>query len=202
MIRATIIVAALLVAAGNAPAQATKAAGTKTPATKAPATKAADTKAGVTQASGTKAAGTKTAGTKTAGTKAAANSAAGQGGALSVAQEQPEDRLPDILREEYDYDDGGRRDPFFSLLSTSELRPTIADLKLVGILFDESGRRPVAVLRDVATNEQYRITTGMTLGRMRVSTIRRRSVVFTIEEFGLNRQDSLVLGDTTRARGR
>ena len=35
---------------------------------------------------------------------------------------------------------------------------------------------------------------------MRVSSIRNKTVVFTIEEFGTTRQDSLVLGDTTKAR--
>ena len=86
------------------------------------------------------------------------------------------------------------------MLTTAELRPTVTDLRLVGILYDESGRRPVAIMRDVGNNTQYRVTTGMTLGRMRVATIKRRAVIFTIEEFGLNRQDSLVLGDTSKVR--
>ena len=114
----------------------------------------------------------------------------------------PAARVPVIMREVYDYDAAGRRDPFASLLSTSELRPTVADLRLVGVLYDESKRRPVAIMRDMQTNTQYRVTTGMTLGRMRVFMINRRSVIFTIEEFGLNRQDSLVLGDTTKVRAR
>jgi hypothetical protein len=106
------------------------------------------------------------------------------------------------MREVFDYDAAGRRDPFISLLTTDELRPTVADLRLVGVLYDESGRRPVAIMRDILSNTQYRVTTGMTLGRMRVAAIKRRSVVFSIEEFGTNRQDSLVLGDTTKVRAR
>jgi hypothetical protein len=35
---------------------------------------------------------------------------------------------------------------------------------------------------------------------MRVSAIRTKTVLFTIEEFGSSRQDSLVLGDSTKAR--
>jgi hypothetical protein len=42
----------------------------------------------------------------------------------------------------------------------------------------------------------------MALGRLRVALIKRRSVIFNIEEFGLNRQDSLILGDTTKVRAR
>ena len=96
----------------------------------------------------------------------------------------------------------GRRDPFNSLLTTNELRPTISDLRLTGVLYDHTGRHSVATLRDLGTNAQYRVTTGSTLGRMRVSTIRYTTVVFTIDEFGTTRQDSLVLRDTTKARGK
>jgi len=205
----------LFVIAADASAQATKAPATKTqtpPATKAPATKAPATKAPATkQDTGTKAAprpasatkqDTKTAAPANA-TKGAAGGPAQRRPALAVAPEVvPPPRIPVIMREEFDYDAAGRRDPFVSLLTTTELRPTVADLRLVIVLFDPTGRRPVAVMRDLTTNTQYRVTTGMTLGRMRVSEIKRRSVIFSIEEFGLNRQDSLVLGDTTKARAR
>jgi len=107
-----------------------------------------------------------------------------------------------IMREEFAYGRDGRRDPFYSLLATSELRPTIGDLRLTGILFDHSGNRSVATLRDVASNMQYRVFVGSTLGRMRVSIIRMKAVIFTIDEFGTTRQDSLFLGDSTRTRGR
>jgi len=145
-----------------------------------------------------------TAGAQATKTAPATKQAAGpqRRPALQVAPETAPAKPPVIMREVYAYDAGGRRDPFVSLLTSTELRPTVADLRLVIVLFDQSGRRPVAVMRDIATNTQYRVTTGMTLGRMRVAEIKRRSVIFTIEEFGLNRQDSLVLGDTTKARAR
>jgi hypothetical protein len=107
-----------------------------------------------------------------------------------------------IMREEYAYSRDGRRDPFYSLLATSELRPTIGDLRLTGILFDRSGSRSVATLRDVSSNIQYRVFVGSTLGRMRVNAIRMKAVVFTIDEFGTTRQDSLFLGDSTRMRAK
>jgi hypothetical protein len=123
---------------------------------------------------------------------------------MTVAPESTAARaqIPVIMREAYDYDAAGRRDPFFSLMSTEDVRPAISDLRLVNIIFDESGRRPIAVMRDVANNTQYRVTNGSTLGRMKVALIKRRVVIFSIEEFGLNRQDSLILGDTTKARAR
>jgi hypothetical protein len=104
-----------------------------------------------------------------------------------------------VMREAYDYSGSGRRDPFVSLLTTNDLRPALADLHVVGILYDVSGRRSVAILRD-QQNTQYRAMVGSTLGRMRVAQIKPRSVIFTIEEFGFSRQDSLVLVDTTKAR--
>ncbi len=107
-----------------------------------------------------------------------------------------------IMREDYAYSRDGRRDPFYSLMGTSELRPAISDLRLTGILFDHSGNRSVATLRDVSSNMQYRVFVGSTLGRMRVSTIRMKAVIFTIDEFGTTRQDSLFLGDSTRMRAK
>ena len=165
---------------------------------KAPATKADTTKAGAQ----TKAAQqTKTA---PAGAAAAQGATKGTGRpGLAVAPEQSaRPRTPVIMREVFDYDAEGRRDPFFTLLASAELRPTVSDLKLIGILYDPTGRRSVVTLRDLTNNARYQVTTGTTLGRMKVVLIKPKAVIFSIEEFGLNRQDSLVLGDTTKARAR
>ena len=51
---------------------------------------------------------------------------------------------PQVTREVFAYTDGGRRDPFFSLILTEDLRPLLSDLKLVGVLYEASGRRSVA----------------------------------------------------------
>jgi hypothetical protein len=107
---------------------------------------------------------------------------------------------PQVTREIFAYSDGGRRDPFFSLILTEDLRPLLSDLKLVGVLYEPSGRRSVAIFRDILTNAQYRVQTGMPLGRMRVAQIKPKGVIFTIDEFGLSRQDSLMLTDSLKAR--
>jgi len=101
-------------------------------------------------------------------------------------------------REVFYYERSGRRDPFTSLMSSSELRPLISDLKLVAVAYDPTGRNSVAVLRDLNTKEQYRIRVGLTLGRMRVSAINPKFVTFTIEEFGFSRQENLALGDSNK----
>ena len=121
---------------------------------------------------------------------------------LNVAASDTGGPAPTILREVFDYTRDGRRDPFVSLLTTNELRPAMSDLRLTGILYDLSGVHSVATLRDLGTNAQYRVSTGSILGRMRVSAIHIKSVVFTIEEFGTSREDSLFFGDSTKARTR
>lgn len=103
-------------------------------------------------------------------------------------------------RETFSYEREGRRDPFVSLMTTSELRPLISDLKLVAIAFDPQGVNSVAVLRDLNTKEQYRVKLGQLLGRMRVARISPKSVAFTVEEFGFSRQEVIDMGDQSQAR--
>ena len=100
---------------------------------------------------------------------------------------------PTMVRELYSYEGGGR-DPFLSLLKSGNIRPLLSDLKLVGIYYD--GRftaRSVAVLRDVTNNKIYRVKPGDIIGRLKVTSIRPREIVFTVQEFGFERQESLQL---------
>jgi hypothetical protein len=122
------------------------------------------------------------------------------GGQLNVPTTDTTSPPPSILREVFEYAKDGRRDPFVSLLTTSELRPTMSDLRLTSIVVDLSGRNSLATLRDVASNARYTVHVGSTLGRMRVNSIRGSTVVLTIDEFGTTRQDSLVLRDSTKVR--
>lgn len=103
------------------------------------------------------------------------------------------DSAPRVLinREIYAYDGDGRRDPFVSLLTTSDLRPLLSDLKLVAVAYDPRGKNSVAVLRDPTSKTQYRVKVGQTIGRMRVAAIQEKAVIFTIEEFGYSRQELL-----------
>ena len=103
------------------------------------------------------------------------------------------DTAPRVLinREVFQYDGDGRRDPFVSLLTTSDLRPLLSDLKLVAVAYDPRGQNSVAVLRDPTSKTQYRVKVGQTIGRMRVAAIQEKAVIFTIEEFGYSRQELL-----------
>ncbi|MBI1966375.1 MAG: hypothetical protein HYS40_00140 [Gemmatimonadetes bacterium] len=97
------------------------------------------------------------------------------------------------MREVFAYEGGGR-DPFMSLLKSGDVRPLLSDLKLVTIVYD--GRYParsVAVMRDIITKRIYRVKTGDIVGRLKVTQIRPREVVFTVQEFGYERQETLLL---------
>jgi hypothetical protein len=150
---------------------------------------------------------TKTPTTQPQAGRGAATPAAGQpaGGARGAnAQVAPprDTVVPTVMmREVYEYSREGRRDPFISLLTTTDLRPTLSDLKLLMTVVDEPGRSVALVSNGFdKKNPQRTLRVGDRLGRMRVSSIRSDVVVFTIEEFGMNRRDSLLLRDSTKAR--
>jgi hypothetical protein len=134
----------------------------------------------------------------------AATKAAKPGTKLEVAPARPDTSgpPPSIYRETFEYNSEGRRDPFVSLLTTNELRPTLSDLRLTGILFDHTGRNSIATFRDLTNSAQYRVTIGSVLGRMRVTAIHTQNVVFTIDEYGTTRRDSIALKDSTKVRAR
>jgi hypothetical protein len=122
----------------------------------------------------------------------------GKGGPATAAPPASKSDIS-LVRETFNYTADGRRDPFFSLMRTGELRPAVSDLKLVTVIYDPAGRS-VAILRDLTTKEQYRIKVGQTLGRMRVASIQPKSVTFTVIAIGTTFQEVLALNDTTRAR--
>lgn len=98
-----------------------------------------------------------------------------------------------LVREVFTYQGGGR-DPFISLLKSGDVRPLITDLKLVAVVYDARyPARSVVVLRDITSGKRYRAKVGDVLGRLRVTQIRPRDVVFTVQEFGTERQQTLSL---------
>jgi hypothetical protein len=98
-----------------------------------------------------------------------------------------------LLREVFAYEGGGR-DPFMSLLKSGDVRPLISDLKLTTVVYDgRFASRSVAILRDITNRHIYRVKTGDIIGRLKVTQIRPREVVFTVQEFGFERQETLSL---------
>jgi len=99
---------------------------------------------------------------------------------------------PEYRREVFRYG-GGSRDPFVSLLATRDVGPMISDLRVVSITYDPRYGNSVAVLRAAHDPRPIRLHRGDTVGRMRVIQIRQYEVVFQIEEFGFERQETLTL---------
>jgi len=99
-----------------------------------------------------------------------------------------------VYRETFAYA-GASRDPFASLIKSADAGPELADLQLVGIYEDlRYSGNSIAVLRDKTANgKRYKLRQGEQLGRLRVAQIRPKDVVFTIEDFGYTRQETLSL---------
>jgi hypothetical protein len=99
----------------------------------------------------------------------------------------------EVMRETFAYA-GGTRDPFASLINGGSTGPEIADLDLVGVYQDlRSSDNNIVVLREKATAKRHKMRVGDQLGRARLVQIRPRDAVFTIRDFGFERQETLSL---------
>jgi hypothetical protein len=126
---------------------------------------------------------------------AAAEQAGGDQASADSAELDSIQRANEMLlsRETFSYG-GGSRDPFSSLLNLASAGPQFQDLELVGVYLDPD--RPgnsVALLRERNTGRPYNLRVGDQLGRARLAQIRRTDIVFTIEDFGFERQETLAL---------
>jgi hypothetical protein len=99
----------------------------------------------------------------------------------------------EMSRETFSYG-GAARDPFNSLFNMAKNGPELADLQLVGIY--QNLRTPsssVAVFREKEGGKRHKLRSGDQVGRSRLVQIRDREVVFMIEDFGFERQETLSL---------
>jgi len=137
----------------------------------------------------------------TAGTAAPAAAAAkpaadslDQDAEAALADSVQRAREIDVLREAFAYA-GGTRDPFSSLMNKDKSGPEIGDLDLVGVYLDlRTPSNNVVVLREKATTgKRHKMRVGDQLGRSRLTQIRARDAVFTIQDFGFERQETLSL---------
>ena len=99
----------------------------------------------------------------------------------------------EVMRETFAYG-GGTRDPFASLFDVALSGPEFANLELVGVYQDlRNPANSVIVLREKVALKRYKLRVGDQVGRARVVQIRPRDVVFTIHDFGFERQETLSL---------
>lgn len=102
-------------------------------------------------------------------------------------------RETEVMRETFSYS-GAARDPYVSLISAAKIGPEFSDLLLVGIYQDlRYASNSVAVLRDKTSGKRYKLRVGDQVGRLKVAQIRQSDVVFTIADFGFERQETLSL---------
>jgi len=100
---------------------------------------------------------------------------------------------PMAQRETFAYT-GGSRDPFESLLDMATSGPELPDLMLVAIYQDLAyNSNSVALLRDRTNDRRFKLRVGDQLGRLKVAQIRQKDVVFIVEDFGFERQETLSL---------
>jgi hypothetical protein len=111
----------------------------------------------------------------------------------AVADSIEKAREIEVMRETFAYS-GGSRDPFASLLNTTAAGPEIGSLELVGVYQNlRNSDNSVVVLRDKATAKRYKLRVGDQVGRAKLVQIRPRDAVFTIRDFGFERQETLSL---------
>ena len=134
-----------------------------------------------------------TSAAKPAGMSSAADSI-DQDAEAALADSVQRAREIDVLRETFAYA-GGTRDPFNSLINQGKNGPEISDLDLVGVYLDlRTPSNNVVVLREKrADGKRHKMRVGDQLGRSRLTQIRARDAVFTIQDFGFDRQETLSL---------
>lgn len=99
----------------------------------------------------------------------------------------------EVLRETFVYT-GGARDPFRSLLTMENVGPELVDLQLVGIYQNlTEPSLSVAVVKEKDGGRRWKLKAGDRIGRMRVARVLRKDVVFAMNDFGIERQETLSL---------
>jgi hypothetical protein len=94
-------------------------------------------------------------------------------------------------REVFQYQRGGRPDPFRSLLTNAELGVRTEDLTLVGVISHPDPRQSVAVLSQRGSDRRVRARIGDRLGSIRIVAIHPRRIDVVVEEFGVARRETL-----------
>lgn len=98
-----------------------------------------------------------------------------------------------ILREVFSYG-GASRDPFVSLLGSEAAGPAVTDLELAAIYYVAGNTGlTTAVLREKVSGRRHTVRTGQRIGRLHVASITAQDIWFTIDDFGVQRRESLTL---------
>ncbi len=116
-------------------------------------------------------------------------------------QEESADTRIIYRREVFQYPRGGRPDPFRSLVGTGALGLRLEDVTLRGIVHDPDPTQSVAILGVAGNPRPIRARVGDQVGGMRILAIHPRRVDLLVEEFGVQRRESLHLRTTPEQGG-
>jgi len=97
-------------------------------------------------------------------------------------------------REVFSYPGDGRRDPYTPLVGKNDLGPRFEDLSIRGIIFSPSAESMVLLTDGKRTYRKHR---GEMVGNARVVQISPTRVIFSVNNFGVWRQESLELKKTS-----
>jgi hypothetical protein len=98
-----------------------------------------------------------------------------------------------IHREVFTYG-GGPRDPFVPLINATTTGPAVGDLELAAIYYIPGNPSlTAAVLREKVSGRRYTVRTGQRLGNLYVASISEQDIWFTLDDFGVQRRESLTL---------
>jgi hypothetical protein len=101
-----------------------------------------------------------------------------------------------LLREVYSWQGGGR-DPFRSMLTTSNTGPELPDLTLVAIIYDRGNpSNSLAMFRENGSNRRFSVGPGQNIGRLTVAAVRPNSATLRLNDFGTVREQTYSLRQT------
>lgn len=99
-----------------------------------------------------------------------------------------------LLRESYDYEAGGMRDPFRPLVTAASRGPELPDLRLVGVMYDvQNPANSMATFRETGNNQRYLVRPGDRIGRLQVVSVGARDVILRMNDFGTVREQTYSL---------
>jgi hypothetical protein len=98
-----------------------------------------------------------------------------------------------LEREVFHYPGRNRRDPFVALSRLAAAGPQFADMSVRMIVFSEIPGESLAVIRDDNTRRSYRLRRGDVLGDATIVEIGRSRVVFSVDNLGVRRRETLEL---------
>lgn len=109
---------------------------------------------------------------------------------LAAAGERP------LLRESFSYS-GSARDPFRSMITTTVSGPSLTDMVLTAVLYDEgNSRNSVAVFRENGSNRRHTVHPGDRIGRLYVSGMTSRTATLRFDDYGNVREQTYSLRST------